>query len=198
VENGKISLSAIRAFDKLFGMLNLPNGELGTMAENLRFALDTSAENRLGNQSPLVPQRVEQLVWLGVSPRTIAVLAPYITVLPTRTAVNLNTASAEVLCASIESLDMARARQLVTARALVHFQTLSDVTKLIGGEAGQVVDGQHGVASRFFEVRGRLRLEDLVVQERSLVQRDGQDVKTLWRERVAGSILTNTTNASLQ
>ena len=186
VENGQISLSGIQAFDKLFGLLNLPNAELGRMAENLRFALDTSADNRSVNQAPLLPQRVGQLVWLGVSPRTIAALAPYITVLPARTAVNLNTAPAEVLFASVEGLDMAGARQLVTARALNHFRTLSDASKLMGGAAAKVVEGQHSVNSRFFEVRGRLRLEQSVVQERSLVQRDGVDVKTLWRERVAG------------
>ncbi|MET0311473.1 MAG: type II secretion system minor pseudopilin GspK, partial [Burkholderiaceae bacterium] len=36
----------------------------------------------------------------------------------------------------------------------------------------------------YFEVRGRLRLGNVVVEERSLLQRDGLDVKTLWRERV--------------
>ena len=41
------------------------------------------------------------------------------------------------------------------------------------------------IASRYFEVRGRLRLEQTIVEERSLVQRDGNTVKTLWRERGA-------------
>jgi len=85
VEGGKVSLIGIRAFDKLFDLLNLPSAELGRMAENLRFALDTSADNRSGSQAPLLPQRIEQLVWLGVSPRTVAALAPYITLLPVRT-----------------------------------------------------------------------------------------------------------------
>jgi general secretion pathway protein K len=39
------------------------------------------------------------------------------------------------------------------------------------------------VASRFFEVRGRLRLDQMVLEERSVLQRDGLDVKVLWRER---------------
>jgi general secretion pathway protein K len=41
------------------------------------------------------------------------------------------------------------------------------------------------VSSRFFEVRGRLRLDRLVVEERSLVRRDGLDVRTVQRERTA-------------
>ena len=183
VDNGQISLPDLRAFDKLFGLLNLQNAELGVLAENLRAALDFSADNAKARLAPLLPQRVEQLVWLGLSARTVAVLAPYITVLPVRTKVNLNTAQAEVLSACIEALDLAGARQLVAARALAHFQKLGDVGKLLGDRAGQITDAQHSVASRFFEVRGRLRLDQTTVQERSVVQRDGLDVKTLWRER---------------
>jgi len=38
-------------------------------------------------------------------------------------------------------------------------------------------------SSSFFEIRGRLRLGETVVSERSLVQRNGMNVVTLWRER---------------
>ena len=187
VENGKASLPAVRQFAKLFDMLGLPERELAALTENLRFALDTSADNRSGAQAPLVPQRVEQLVWLGLSARSVAQLAPFLTVLPLRTTVNLNTASAQVIYASIAQLDMAGARRLVTVRSLVHFQTLADAAKLLGDLSPQIGEGQHGVASRFFEVRGRLRLGPSTVLERSLVQRDGLDVRTLWRERIVGN-----------
>ena len=39
------------------------------------------------------------------------------------------------------------------------------------------------MASRFFEVRGRLRLDQTIIQERSVLQRDGLNVRTLWRDR---------------
>ncbi len=191
VESGKLSLPAMRQFAKLFDMLGLPERELAVLSENLRFALDTSTDNRSGARASLVPQRVEQLVWLGLPPRSVALLAPYVAVLPIRTTVNLNTASAEVIYASIAQLDMAGARRLVNARSLAHFQTLNDAGKLLGDLSAQIGDGQHGVASRFFEVRGRLRLGQDTVLERSLVQRDGLDVKALWRERVAGNTGAN-------
>ena len=183
VEGAQISAPALRSFDKLFTLLSLDNAELGVLAENLRAAMNYASDNANASQALLLPQRVEQLAWMGLSPRTLTVLSPYITVLPVRTPVNLNTASAEVLFASIDSLDMAGARQLVTSRALTHFQKTGDVAKLLGDKPGQIVDGQHSVASRFFEVRGRLRLDQTTVQERSVVQRDGLDVKALWRDR---------------
>ena len=39
------------------------------------------------------------------------------------------------------------------------------------------------VSSRFFEVRGRLRIDRTVIEERSVVQRDNLEVKVLLRER---------------
>ena len=44
-------------------------------------------------------------------------------------------------------------------------------------------EGTVGVTTNFFEVRGRLRLDRLVVEERSLLARNGLDVRTVWRER---------------
>jgi general secretion pathway protein K len=49
--------------------------------------------------------------------------------------------------------------------------------------SGELNHLQHSVNSLFFEVQGRLRLDQTVVQERSVVQREGLNVKTLWRDR---------------
>ena len=180
VEGGKVSEIWLKAFAKLFEQLGLPAAELLAMAENFRLALDTRPEN---TTAPLVPQRLDQLVWLGLPASSLAVLAPHITLLPVRTLVNLNTASATVLYAAIASLDMAQAERLVAARQTQHFKTLAAAADLIGQQASPLTETQHSVGSRFFEVRGRLRLDQSVVEERSVVQRDGTDVKTLWRDR---------------
>ena len=175
-----VSEPALRAFAKLFETLGLAPGELTAVAENLRLALDTTALNA---NSPLLPQRVDQLVWLGLSPASLARLRPYIALLPVRTTVNLNTADATVLYASIPSLDMAQAQRLVSARQASHFRTLADVTAVTGELKAPLNPALHGVGSRFFEVRGRLRLGQTLIEEHSLVQRDALDVKTVWRDR---------------
>ena len=133
--------------------------------------------------SPLMPERIEQLAWLGLPRETLAVLMPHITLLPQRTAVNLNTASAEVIYASTPGLDMANAQKLVAARERKHFSTLAEANQQIGDTEGKFSDAQHAVATRFFEVTGQLRLDQTLVQERSVLQRDGLQVRTLWRER---------------
>ncbi len=181
LDGTKLSEPALKAFGKLFDQLGLPQAELLRMAESLLMASNTAATPPAAVENPpLMPQRVEQLVWLGLSPRNLARLRPYVTLLPVRTPINLNTASALVLHASVPALDMAQAQQMVSARQLSHFQTLADASKVAG--AGQLNPADHSVNSRFFEVHGRLRIDQAAVEENSLLQRDGTTVQTLWRQ----------------
>ena len=185
VEGGKISETWMRSFTRLFELLGLPPAQLATLAENLRFAADTSPANRSAPQAPLMPQRVEQLTWLGLPPGTVAALRPYVTVLqsPTATPVNLNTAKAEVIYASIDGISMADAQRIVTERDRAPLPTLSAAAKLLGREESALDTGKVGVSSSFFESRGRLRLGQIVVEERSVLQRAGLKVTALQRER---------------
>ena len=115
--------------------------------------------------------------------QTLAVLMPYVTLLPTRTTVNVNTASAQVISASTPGLDMATALSIVGTRDRSHFRTLADAGKQLGRDQVKFSETQHSVASRFFEVHGQLRLDQTTVEERSVLQRDGLVVTTIWRER---------------
>lgn len=183
VDGAKISQTDLRSFARLFAQLGLPSAELGALAENLRFALDSRNDSSATRRAPLLPQRVEQLGWLGLSPRSLAILGPYITLLPTRTPVNLNTASAPVLQACIPGLDLAQAQRLASARQNSHFRSLADASGVISESPPELNDAQHSVQSRFFEIQGRLRMEQATIDERSVVQREGLQVKTLWRDR---------------
>lgn len=185
IDAGKPSDVDVDAFARLFDLLGLPAEQLDRLAENLRFALDTSGANRSSPQAPLVPQQAQQLVWLGIPAETVAALQPYVTVLPVRTPMNLNTARAEVIYASLGSVSLADAQRLVAARERTHFRTVADARNALGLTDAAFAEGQAavGVASRFFEVRSRLRLDQLTVEERTVVQRDGLDVRILRRQR---------------
>jgi general secretion pathway protein K len=187
VVNGTVSQPALKSFVKLFDLLNIDPLEVVQLADNLRMASTTgttgAASNLFDQQASLKPQRVEQLVWLGLSQSSLDQLKPFITILPTATPINVNTAPVEVLYASAPSLDLNGARQIEAKRAQQHFRNLGEASMVVPAIAGEFNTGQHSIASRYFEVRGRLRLAQTIVQERSLVERNGLDVKTLWRER---------------
>lgn len=182
---GAVLPDQVESFANLFSILGLPETELDRLAENLRFAIASTRTAQPSSQAPLAPQRVEQLLWLGMSPPTVAALQPYVTFLPVRTPVNVNTANAEVISAAA-GIDMSQAQALVARREKAHFKTADDAYNMVSGVVGSTARGQGAgldVKSSFFEVRARLRLEQLVVEERALLQRSGVDVTVLQRER---------------
>jgi len=180
VRAGQTSQPDYRTWKRLFDALGLPAGELNSLVSQLLVAADGAGADA---NAPLPPQRVEQLRSVGLSDASLERLLPYISWLPAPgTKLNLNTASATVIQAST-GWDRATAQKLVDHRGAAPLQKLDDVRALVGSERASAIDDSlHSVASNFFEVQGRLRLQTRVVQERSLVRRTGQDVQILWRE----------------
>ena len=121
---------------------------------------------------------------LSFGPQTVAALQPYVTILPERAWVNVNTAPREVLVAAIDGLDLATAERIVQSRQRVPLKSIGDISALAPGLKPNSLS-RVAVGSSFFEVRGRLRLGDVVLEQRSLVRRTGLAVEVLQRERVA-------------
>lgn len=189
VDAGQPIPASVATFTRLFNTLGLPVAELNRMTTGLVSALATGADGDTGG-APLMPQEVSQLVWLGLSPSTAAALEPYVTILPVRTTLNLNTASAEAISASMESLNIASARQLVERRTRSFFKDIAAANAALPSGSAPFNAAQHGVGTNYFEVYGRLRLDRTYVEEHSLLQRNGVTVTTIWRTRGAGA--TNT------
>ena len=204
VPDGKPSSAARQIFARLFTLLKLPQSQLQLLQDQLLASDKASADSDTFNMAdaafnaPLKPYRLEQLIWLGLPISTVRALTPYCTLLPVATPVNLNTASAEVLHASLPDFALGRAQQLVAQRASAHFKTVDEGLKAAGINlpAAALTEGVSlSVGTHYFTVRGRLRLGDSAVQEVSLLERQGALVKVLWRQREA---LTAMARASLQ
>ncbi|WP_416547472.1 type II secretion system minor pseudopilin GspK [Limnohabitans sp. DCL3] len=186
IEDGKVSPKMLARFGALFDRLNLPKSELQAMAEQLQAAWQANTEGKTKPQSaaanaPLLPQYSAQLVWLGLSPRSLLALSAHITCLPEATPVNLNTASAEVLSASLPGLDLASARQAVNLRQRGHWVSLDAARQALGAAGRQLDDKQHSIQSHYFEITGRMRIDNVVQEERTLVRRQGTQVSMVWR-----------------
>ena len=191
------------ALVRLFNVLGLPLLELERLAQAWRTASQAAklakpevgqAVANLPSGAALLPQQMAQLQWLGLSPDTVQRLSPFVTILPQPTPVNLNTASAEVIYATVLGLDLATAQQFVQLRSRAHFGNLSDAGKALGGKTLEA--RWHAVGSRFFEVWGRLRMEERTHEETALIFRDTGNVTFVWRQKIAG-ILPPTNDQSL-
>ncbi|MDH0864182.1 type II secretion system minor pseudopilin GspK [Mitsuaria sp. GD03876] len=155
------------------------------LAEQLRATLIGAVDPASAPQGrvPLLPARLEQLRWLGLSDEQAARLRSLAVILPQPTPVNLNTASREVITALFDGMDVGSADRIVRARQAKPFRTLEDVKPYLP-QGLELSTERTGFTSDFFFVEGQLRLDDRVLAQRSLVQRRGLDMIVLDRERL--------------
>lgn len=181
-EDAKVDEKEREVFQRLCRIVGLPDGVADQIADGMAAAAVDGNDD-----APLLPLTLDQLTWLGVDAATIGQLRPYAIVLPGNTAVNVNTASREVLAAAIAGLDLGGAERLVQRRMRTPYKTIEEVTKDLPEGLEPPTDKRIAVGSRFFEVVGRLRLEERVFEERSIVERRpadrGGDIVPVLRER---------------
>ena len=160
-------------------------------AERLATALNAAlvrAATQTSLDAPLLPLSVAQLDWLGIDADSARRLAPHVVLLPVRTPVNLNTASAVVLRSAIGGLDRATAERLLALRERRPFLSLQQVEQALP-ELAPLDAQQVAVSSDHFEVLGRLRVADRLFEQRALVVRHGgrtTPVRSEHRTGVAG------------
>jgi general secretion pathway protein K len=132
----------------------------------------------------LPPSRLADLVWLGIDKALLERLEPWVDVLPVATPVNVNTAPREVLVGVIEGLDLGTAERLVRVRQSKPFTSIDQFKAQL--PEGLLKDANRiSVGSGWFHVMGRLRLEERVLEEHSLLERRGTEVTVARRERVS-------------
>ena len=183
-DRGKVIPGELALLQRLLDSAGVEGDVASRIATGLQNALAPAGSD--GNRNPpLMPQTVAQLGWLGIDAEALGRMAPYVVLLPRRTPVNLNTAPREVIAAAVDGLDLGSAERLVQVRQRAPFKNIEQARSQM--PTGITVDPQRvGTASSFFEVRGRLRLDDRVLDESSLVERRGVEVVPLSRERVSG------------
>jgi general secretion pathway protein K len=190
VRDGKIQPVELKSFERLCQLLGLPASLAQQVADAMRQAMPGTTVELNGlddnrRRTPLLPVGVEDLGWLGLTAATVQRLAPFVSWLPVNTPVNLNTAPREVIAAVVPGVDLAGAERLAQARLRKHLLTVEDAREVLGPEAA--LDTQRmSVNSRYFEVDGTMRLDTLVVSQRSLLERNTQtrDVRVLRSVRI--------------
>lgn len=127
----------------------------------------------------------------GYSPQTIAALAPYVTVLPDLSLVNVNTAPEPVLISAIPTLSHSDAHRLVEHRGTAYFVNTGELALFlqpVGGN-GTLPDGAlAGVNSSYFVVHCRIHSPRLNLRLDTLVARYGVGdfswTSVLWVHRI--------------
>jgi general secretion pathway protein K len=126
--------------------------------------------------APLVMTSVDSLLDVpGFTPDAVARLRPFVTVLPTTTPVNMNTASAEVIASIVTGMNLSNAQAFVARRQNVFFRNVGDVQlalEAVGVKQVSIDTTQMDVNTNYFVVHGRVQHERAVVNRTTLVWRD--------------------------
>lgn len=185
VVNGATSALDVARFQRLLSTLGLPQELAYSLADwmdkddtpataggaEAGYYLNQIKPYRAAN---LPLSEISELLWVrGFDARIIQRLKGYVSVLPQRTQINLNFASAEVLSAVVDGLTLQQARQLVTYRKETSFKSVAEFMQNLPSGVGESSRGEIGVNSEFFLVNGHATLAQGEYVAQALLFRQG-------------------------
>ncbi len=194
VTQGKINVAQLAHFRNLLSTLGLPDELAGSLAD----WIDADSEPQPGGGAedayylalnppyitanrPLIDVAELALV-RGFDDNVRARLRPYVTALPAFTAVNVNTASAEVLAAVVEGLNLGGAQLLVAQRDRAYYRSSDDFLKRLprGVEAAAA---DIAVSSAYFMATLRVTIGGAQARGTALLARRGSGwPEIVWRK----------------
>lgn len=195
IDNGQIVETEVNALRRLCQLLDVPEQTADLIAQRMQRALpatQTADGNPVSGVDDDEPRPIplmlphDLIAVPGIDAEAAGRLAPYIVVLDERTPVNVNTARPEVIAARVPELSLSDARALVAERERIsYFNNTGEVRTRLGNKSNGVGEADIATASRFFFVRGEVKLDRAVTRMEALVRRGVpgqglQPVNVLW------------------
>lgn len=177
LKNHRIDPAQLEHFRRLLSILSLPSSLADSLANTLK---NTLADGIHREQFLIHPDELVRIE--GFDPNVRAQLAPFVTVLPAFTAINVNTASAEVISAVVDGLSLDDARAIAAQRERRYFRNLPDFLNQI--PPGLILANENiSVSSRYFMVNIHSTMKDAQVQGSALLERDNTGwPRILWHK----------------
>jgi general secretion pathway protein K len=196
VSNGLIDEQQLAIFVQLLRILHLPENLATAVADWMdaddipRDASSVESEYYVNLTSPYLASNhplvnVNEILRVkGFDRKTLSILSPYVTALPTHTLINVNTASPEVLTSMVKGLSSQEAYNLVAKRERIYFHNVQDFQQALPYGLSAPAD-RLTVSSQYFLVLARARSERLAIGNQALYYRQGQTLpKLVWRAQL--------------
>lgn len=173
VHDGVVDEEAIAVYRRLLIGLGSSAEAASQLADSLADWIDSDDSKRTAGAEnayylaldppyPTAGHALDQLSNLlrikGYTPALVERLRPYVTVLPGRQPVNVNTAAAEVLQAIQPGLGPAAARQLVQSRQAIYFRDIADFRNRLPDKNLPQGSTQLTVSSNYFLISTNARI----------------------------------------
>lgn len=181
LQDRSIDETEVEVLRRLCELLQVPEAAADLIAVRMMKALGPqrtaepdearSRDDEAPRPLPLVlPQDLAGVI--GLDPKDAAKLAPYVVILDAPTQININTASPEVIAARFQRMTLADARALVQQRETSYFVNTGDARLTrFRSDDGLPGDAQISIGSRYFLVRGQVKLDRANTRMEALVRR---------------------------
>lgn len=182
-QDGQINDTSHEQFKRLFATLNIDQQRLDALLDwldrdSLPKGLGSEDDEYLALDKPYrtanqALSHLSELTLLkGWDNKLLRLLAPHITVLPTTSDININTASAEVLTTLAKELDLQKAEALVASRESNGFDSMDSFISH-GELAGIKINSQlASISSNYFLAYVESRFADSRIRLQSILYRD--------------------------
>jgi general secretion pathway protein K len=157
------------------------NEETGFSGAEDNEYLNLSPAYRAANQS--MSDVSELLLVKGVDFESYEKLRPFICVLKSNVAINVNTASAEVLSSIVKDLTLEDASQLIEDRKKERYEKLEDFLQHPLLKQKEIKSEGLSVSSHYFQLNSTAQIERISVEYTTVLYRENDDVMILKRSR---------------
>lgn len=182
---GTINPAEVAVFARLLSNAKLDSALAQATAELMTTSLkkpETATPNRDNEPSlqPMTLDHVDDLLAVpGFTPQMINRLKDFVIFLPRATPVNVNTAPAEVLAAKFGVLSLSDATSLVESRNTASFRDIPDFSNRLPGRTLSLSASDASVATNFFLVNGKVRINRAKLEVQALIERNGTTTRLI-------------------
>jgi general secretion pathway protein K len=184
--DGTINKEGVAAFARLLNNSHIDpalaeaTAEMMAAAKAGRVPGTASPETQTGPIPMNLTQVDDLLAVPGFTPAILQPIRDFIIFLPNPTPINVNTAPAEVMAAAIDGLSLADANALVASRGNATFRYISDFAERLPENSISVSNLEASVATNYFLVDGKVRMNRAELAVQALVHRDGTNTQLIW------------------
>jgi general secretion pathway protein K len=187
LKDGKLDELELETLKRLLQYLNLPDELASAVGKYMLEKAPKDLQGKVLASDQLAFKRAADLIAIpGFDQRIIQLLADHVVILPKRTAINVNTATPEVLAAALTGMgvvfDLPRGRATVEMAIQKPFSSIDDFRSRTN--VPEVLPpSRWDVKSQYFLVKGVVRYDRIVSRSATLLDRSGSSVEVVWQDR---------------
>jgi general secretion pathway protein K len=180
ITSADLNATEMQSLRRLLGALGIQERLADKIGERL-----LAAQRARSSEPAIGLAYVEDLLQVGLTAEQVQRLKGFVTILPEPTQLNVNTASAEVLCARIPGLELTDARRIVLARDHAYFKDMGDALARLRAVVPSVTDAGLSVTTRYFSVDGLVSYGPARLAAHALVRREPVTLEVLWMKEAS-------------